>query len=52
MGEALSRNTIRTDKLEGLAKPLVHLPRFLIDFPPSGFREIELELIASLTVFC
>jgi len=52
MGEALSRNTIRTDKLEGLAKPLVHLPHLLIDYRPSGFREIELELIASLTVFC
>ena len=50
-GEALSRNTIRTDNLVGLAKSLAHLPHLLIDFWPSGFREIELELIASPTVF-
>ena len=37
-GEVLSRNTIRTDKLEGLAKSLAHLSHILIEFQPSGFR--------------
>lgn len=50
-GEALGQNTTRSDKLEGLAKQLDQFPQLLIDLLPSGFREIEFELIASLTVF-
>ena len=49
--EALGQNTTRSDKLEDLEKQLDQLRQLLIDLLPSGFREIELELIASLTVF-